>query len=558
MKWRLGRRSLLTKLYLAMGMVALPLLLLHPLYVLPAVRAQLHADRVRTLKSVVETAYGVLEQYEARAAAGELPRAQAQAAAAQVLQGLRYGQTEYFWVNDLSARLVMHPHLPAMLGQDMTAYRDAQGKAVFVDIVQLAKTQGEGAIAYAATRPGSKEPLPKESYVKLFAPWGWVLGTGVYVEDIEKEMAVMEQRLMVTVGVVLLLVAGVGWVFSRRVVRPVRLLSEAAKRVASGDLNVTVPTDKEDEVGQLGLAFNTMVTGLRETVQGIAAVADSTVAHADRIRRSAEVLSMVTRQRSEQMKLVAEAVREMSQDISLGAQQALLTAQAAETNGRVAAEGNEAVERASRKISELVQMVHRASQMVARLQASSEVVGQMLHLIEDITTETNILAINTAIEAARAGESGKGFSVVAAEVRKLAERSRDVVSQIGHLLKQNQEETIAAAAQMRQGTLKVEEGVRLSTATGDALDRIVSGAREIHGRVSTLASEGTRQSTSGQSLAQRIHSLSASAEDAVSGVEQIAQSVLDLHAQAQHLWTLAARFSPGEPRKPIVPPSQNA
>jgi methyl-accepting chemotaxis protein len=353
---------------------------------------------------------------------------------------------------------------------------------------------------------------------------------------------------------VLLLVAGVGWVFSRRVVRPVRLLSEAAKRVASGDLNVTVPTDKEDEVGQLGLAFNTMVTGLRETVQGIAAVADSTVAHADRIRRSAEVLSMVTRQRSEQMKLVAEAVREMSQDISLGAQQALLTAQAAETNGRVAAEGNEAVERASRKISELVQMVHRASQMVARLQASSEVVGQMLHLIEDITTETNILAINTAIEAARAGESGKGFGVVAAEVRKLAERSRDVVSQIDHLLKQNQEETTAAAAQMRQGTLKVEEGVRLSSATGDALERILFGAKEIQGRVGVLASEGTRQSSSGQALAQRLHTLSANAEDAVSGVEQIAQSVLDLHAQAQHLWTLAARFSPAGPRTPTSPP----
>ncbi|WP_225409036.1 methyl-accepting chemotaxis protein [Stigmatella hybrida] len=558
MKWRPGRRSLLTKLYIAMGMVALPLLLLHPLYVLPAVRAQLHADRVRTLRSVVETAYGVLEMYQAKVTAGELSREQAQAAAAQQLQELRYGKTEYFWVNDMSPRLVMHPHLPAMLGQDLTAYRDARGKAVFVDIVQLAKTQGEGAIAYAATRPGSKEPIPKESYVKLFTPWGWVLGTGVYVEDIEKEMAVMEQRLMVTVGAVLLLVAGVGWVFSRRVVRPVRMLSEAAKRVAAGDLNVTVPMDKEDEVGQLGHAFNTMVTGLRDTVQGIAAVADSTVAHADRIRRSSEVLAMITRQRSEQMKLVAESVQEMSRGMSQGAQQALLTAQTAESNGRVAAEGNEAVERSSRKIGELVQMVHRAAQMVARLQASSEVVGQMLQLIEDITTETNILAINTAIEAARAGESGKGFSVVAAEVRKLAERSRDVVSQIGHLLKQNQEETTAAAAQMRQGTLKVEEGVRLSTATGDALERIVSGAREIQSRVSTLASEGTRQSSSGQSLAHRIHSLSASAEDAVTGVEQIAQSVLDLHAQAQHLWTLAARFSPAEARKPIAPTSQDA
>ncbi|MDC0712139.1 cache domain-containing protein [Stigmatella sp. ncwal1] len=557
MKWRPGRRSLLTKLYIAMGMVALPLLLLHPLYVLPAVRAQLREDRVRTLRSTVETAYGVLETYAAKVTTGELSREQAQAQAAQMLQGLRYGKVEYFWVNDLSTRLVMHPYLPAMLGQDMTGYRDARGKAVFVDIVQLAQAQGEGAIAYAATRPGSREPIPKESYVKLFAPWGWVLGTGVYVEDIDKEMAVMEERLMVTVGAVLFLVAGVGAVFSRRVVKPVRALSEAAKRVAAGDLNVTVPVDKEDEVGQLGHAFNTMVTGIRETVQGIASVAVSTVANADRIRRSADVLSMGTRQRSEQMQMVADAVQEMSHGISQGAQQALLTAQAAENNGRVASEGNDAVERASKKISELVQMVHRAAQMVARLQASSEVVGQMLQLIEDISTETNILAINTAIEAARAGESGKGFGVVAAEVRKLAERSRDVVQQIDHLLKQNQEETTAAALQMRQGTVKVEEGVRLSTATAEALERIVSGAKEIQTRVGILASEGTRQSSSGQALAKRIHTISASAADAVSGMEQIAQSVLDLHTQAQHLWTLAERFSPPEVQNPTVPPSQN-
>ncbi len=540
----LRRRSLLTKLYVAMGVVVLPLLLLYPLYVLPTVREQFHADRSRALRQTVETAYGVLEVYEARVRAGELTQAQAQAQAAQVLRGMRYGGgAEYFWVNDLSTRLVVHPHLPAMVGKELTSYRDAAGKAVFVDIVVLARERGEGSLSYLATRPGETEPLPKESYVKLFPPWGWVLGTGMYIEDIDKEVAGLQRRLVIAVCAALLLVGLVGLAFSRRVVQPVQVLADAARRVARGDLSVTVAMETEDEVGQLGEAFNTMVGGVRETVRGLAEVAVSTVADADRIRRSADELSQATREQSHHLQQLARAVQEMSHDISEGAQRARATADAAANNGQMAQEGGETVAHASRKISEIVQVVQHSSQMVARLQASSEVVAQMLRLIQDVATETNILAVNTAIEAARAGEHGKGFGVVASEVRKLSHRARDVVLQIEQLLKQNQEDTAAAAALMRQGTLKVEEGMRLSSATGEALARIVTGVQEIHTRVGDLAEEGVRQSSSGENIAEQIKAASINSLEAVAGVEQIAQAVVDLHAQAQHLWTLAARFS---------------
>ncbi|HEX8697618.1 MAG TPA: cache domain-containing protein, partial [Myxococcaceae bacterium] len=168
------------KLYIAMGVVTLPLLLLHPFYVLPTVRSQLHQDRIRTMQQVVETAYGVLVSYEDRVRKGELTTAQAQSEAARLLQGLRYGENEYFWVNDLEPRLVMHPHLPKMVGTSMKDYRDSHGNAVFVEIAELARQQGEGNLEYYATRPGETAPLLKQSYVKLFAPWGWVVGTGIY------------------------------------------------------------------------------------------------------------------------------------------------------------------------------------------------------------------------------------------------------------------------------------------------------------------------------------------------------------------------------------------
>lgn len=539
----LRRRSLLTKLYIALGVVALPLLLLQPLYVLPAVRAQLLADRARALRQVVDTAYSVLETNEARVRAGELTTAQAQAEAARLLNQLRYGGGEYFWVNDLSTRLLIHPHLPSMLGQELTGYRDAGGKAVFVDIVKLAREQGEGFISYLATRPGEATPLPKESYVKLFAPWGWVVGTGVYVEEVDREIAELQDRLWMSAGVALVLALLVGAVFTRAVVRPVRDLAVAAHRVEEGDLSVTVPVHSEDEVGKLGHAFNTMVQGVREMVKGLAAVAVSTVEDADSIRRFADNLTRVTREQSAQLEQLAESVQQMSRGLSQDAEQALTAAEAAASNGHMAEEGGAAVRSAARKISELVGVVQKSEERVVRLQASGTVVAQMLQLIQDVSNETSVLAVNTAIEAARAGEHGKGFGVVASEVRKLADRSREAVEQIEHLLKKNQEDISVAASLMRDGSTKVEEGMQLSSEAGETLSRIVSATREIHTRVGRLAMDSTRQSNSGARIAERIQSISNNSLEAVTGVDQIAQSVVDLHRQAQQLWALAARFS---------------
>ncbi|WP_240486744.1 methyl-accepting chemotaxis protein [Hyalangium minutum] len=539
----LRRRSLLTKLYIAMGVVALPLLLLQPLYILPAIRAQHNDDRERALRQVVELAYGVLEANEARVRAGELTTEQAQTEASRLLQQLRYGDSEYFWVNDLSTRLVMHPHLPDMLGQDQSGYRDSQNKAVFVDIVKLVQEQGAGFISYMATRPGETTPLPKESYVKLFAPWGWVVGTGVYVEDLDKEVAELQQRLLLAVGAAMLLALLVGMAFSRAVVRPVRELASAAHRVEQGDLNATVPVHSEDELGQLGHAFNTMVQGVREMVKGLADVAVSTVADADRIRRFADNLSKATREQSDQLLQLAESVQQMSRGLSQDAEQALTAADAAAGNGRMAEEGGVAVQAASRKISEIVGVVQKSEERVVRLQASGTVVAQMLQLIQDVSNETSVLAVNTAIEAARAGEHGKGFGVVANEVRKLADRSREAVGHIEVLLKKNQEDISIAAGLMQDGTSKVEEGMQLSSTAGEALARIVTGTREIHTRVGQLAVDSARQSNAGERIADRIQSISNHSLDAVTGVEQIAQSVVDLHRQAQQLWALAARFS---------------
>ncbi|MFY2558900.1 cache domain-containing protein [Corallococcus terminator] len=539
----LGRRNLLVKLCVAMGVVALPLLVAILGYVLPQLRAQLHADRVRGLRQAVETAYGVLREYEAQERSGALTREAAQRQAAALLQALRYSSVEYFWVNDLDTRLVMHPHLPKMVGQDMKGYRDVRGRPVFVDIVTLVRQRGEGSLAYEATRPGSPEPIPKESYVKLFEPWGWVLGTGVYVEDIDREVAAVRQRILIAVGGALVLAVLAGAYVSRRVVRPVRALSEAAHRVAKGDLSARVEVVTEDEVGQLTEAFNGMVAGLREVVEALVEAAGATAADAERIRVSTDGLSRTTREQSESLQRAAEAVQDMSLHVSRGAAAARVAAEAATGHGQVARAGGVAVDQASRKMVEIVDVVEHSARTVEQLRESGRATARMLQLIQAVADETRMLAVNTAIEAVHAGQHGKGFSVVAGEVRKLAERTHEATSQVRALLAKNEADTAAAAELMRRGTSKVNEGMGLSSAAGEALSRLLSGVKDLGERVETMAEQNARQSASGESIAGRIQALSVRSAQSVSGVEQISRSVEDLRARASRLQELAARFT---------------
>ncbi|MFN4163053.1 MAG: methyl-accepting chemotaxis protein [Ferrovibrio sp.] len=252
-------------------------------------RHNLLDDRATKTRELVEVAHGIVQHFAAEAEKGALSREAAQQAALAMLQGLRYSGREYFWVNDQKPVLLMHPFAKDLVGRDVGSYADPDGKKIFVEFARIAREKGEGEFDYRWPKPGSSEPVEKVSYVKGFAPWGWVIGSGIYLDDVD---AVMREEIRNTgIGVTIngLILVLFGWMLARAVARPLHALTEAIDRLAQRDWKTAVPhTGRGDEIGAIARAVGVFKTNGMEN---------------DRLQREAEE----TRRQADEQRQAREA-----------------------------------------------------------------------------------------------------------------------------------------------------------------------------------------------------------------------------------------------------------
>ncbi|HTH17193.1 MAG TPA: cache domain-containing protein, partial [Magnetospirillum sp.] len=237
----------------------------------------LMSGREQQVRSVVESAQSVIAGYQQRAAKGEMAVDDAKAAAATALSMLRYSGKEYVWVNDLNGIMVMHPFAPQLVGKDILDLKDPDGKFFFKDMIDLAHTKGSGTVQYKWAKPGATEPSPKVSYVLAIPEWNWMVGSGLYVDDVQ---AAMRQKVLshaVQQSVILLVVLALSWVGARAIATPVRRLTAAMHDLAAGKLDVEVPArDQGAEIGAMAAAVqvfkdNALAMRRMETEQAEAA-----------------------------------------------------------------------------------------------------------------------------------------------------------------------------------------------------------------------------------------------------------------------------------------------
>ena len=477
------------------------------------------------LQHLTDLALGIVKEEHAAAQKGDIAVADAQKRALARIAALRYGSNDYFWVNDMQPRMVMHPINPEMNGNDISTYKDPNGKTLFVDMVSVVKKDGSGFVPYEWPKPGFDRPQPKLSYVVGFAPWDWVIGTGVYIDDLNAQAWVSTQRSLIAAGLIVLLTLAVSMVVARGITGPLQRMTGAMNDLAGGKLDVDVPgIGRRDEIGEMAKAVEVFK---RNAVERQALEAEQKQAETRAVaQRKADMYKMAedfegavggiigaVSTASSQLETsagalssTAERAEELATTVAAASEEASTNVQSvASATEEMASSVNEIsrqVQESARMAGEAVDQARKTNDRVSELSKAAARIGDVVELINTIAGQTNLLALNATIEAARAGEAGRGFAVVASEVKALAEQTAKATGEIGQ-----QVSGIQAATQESVGAIKeisgtIERLSEISSAIAAAVEEQGAATQEISRNVQQAA-HGTQQVSSNITDVQR-------------------------------------------------------
>ncbi len=490
-------------------------------------RAMVMQERQSGVRQTVESAHGVVSYFYNLSTSGKMPEAEAKQAALAAPKTMRYSGSEYFWVNDMQPKMVMHPIRPDLDGKDLTDNKDPTGQQLFVEFVKIVKASGAGFVVYLWPKPGSDKPVQKASYVKGFEPWGWIIGSGVYVDTVDSSIAARVLNAGIGTLALAAVLLALSVLIARSVLRQLggepAAAADVTHRIAKGDLTVAIPLKDNDDSSLLHAikamrdSFSGIVGQVRSGSMGVATASAE-------IAQGNNDLSARTEQQASALEETAASMEQLGATVKQNADSARQANQLAQSASTVAVKGGEVVG----QVVETMKGINEASRKIA----------DIISVIDGIAFQTNILALNAAVEAARAGEQGRGFAVVASEVRALAGRSAEAAKEIKSLIGTSVD--------------RVEHGSTLVDQAGATMNEVVTAIKRVTDIMGEISAASIEQSQGVSQVGEAVTQMDHSTQQNAALVEQMAAAATGLKTQAQDLVQVMAVFTLQEDGAPSL------
>lgn len=507
------------------------------------------------IKGQVQTAVSLLATIESRVVKGEISVEEAKRQGTDLVRMLRYQKDNYFWIDAVDGTNLVLLGKPSE-GKNRIDLQDKKGKYLVKEIIENGRKAEGGYTDYWFPKAGSDAPLPKRGYSLEFKPWGWVVGTGNYIDDIDKVMAEQQKmashEFMVNIGffassalVIIFACLGFGFWFASDIVRRIGgdpgYAAGVVEKVAGGDLSVSIEVQGNHPASLLQSICH-LVSSQREMMEKIKTSAESVASASYELRATSDTMSRTTEDVVSQASTVATAGEEMSATSSDIASNCISAAENAGRASDMAKDGAAVVMGTVKGMERIAKRVKETAVSVDALGNSSEQIGDIIGTIEDIADQTNLLALNAAIEAARAGEQGRGFAVVADEVRALAERTTKATKEISTMISGIQKETRTAVSSMEEGVHEVARGSEEAAKSGEALNVILGQINEVTAQINQIATAAEEQTATTREISNNVHLINEAVSGSARGVQELSLAAGNLSTLAEDLKGMVAYY----------------
>jgi methyl-accepting chemotaxis protein len=470
------------------------------------------------------------------------------------LRDVRFGSAGYFFIYDGNGKNLFHALLPNLEGTDQIGMTDPKGTKIIVGLLNAARN-GDGILTYYYQKPGTNELVEKIGYAAMIPGTDWIIGTGAYVDDIEASVAEyrqtaladMEEKLWLTLMIVIvitLITAMLILFAAQRTVTPIRNMLDNLNDIAQGegDLTKRLQVRGEDEIAQLGQAFNRFVDKLQRIIRDVTTATHEVQDAAGSIHSQTQAIAAQLANHNNETDQVVTAITEMSSTAQEVAMNTTQVAEATHTATDEVAKAQECVDTSLTEISTLMAEINSAADHIQSLNEQSQKINSVLSVIGGIAEQTNLLALNAAIEAARAGEQGRGFAVVADEVRSLASRTQASTLEINEMLSELHRLVSQAVAAMEESQQSCHRSVESSRLISESLGAVTSSVTSINDMSTQIATAATEQSSVTEEINRNVYAIQEIVAELLHSSEEAARVSQTVSHSGDNLGQLVNQF----------------